>query len=79
MLRGCLTTIYKQISLQDFPSFAGTATFGCDQQRQISESIGEIVTDTCLCTKNYCNSAVTNIVHRSFILFAVVIVLVISR
>uniref|UniRef100_A0A7E4ULV9 Protein quiver n=1 Tax=Panagrellus redivivus TaxID=6233 RepID=A0A7E4ULV9_PANRE len=56
VLRGCLTSIYQQISERDY--FLSMPTIGsCDEQQHHSKYAGTSVTQTCICSSNYCNTA----------------------
>uniref|UniRef100_A0A915BLD6 FHA domain-containing protein n=1 Tax=Parascaris univalens TaxID=6257 RepID=A0A915BLD6_PARUN len=61
VLRGCLTVIYPQIPTAQLKSHSEDFS-QCDTQRQKNDDVGEIVTQTCLCTPSFCNS-VSEIPH----------------
>jgi len=54
-IRGCLGELYRDGYL-NFPLPENTASYldSCDVQRQESHNI-DVVTDTCICTKDFCN------------------------
>uniref|UniRef100_A0AC34Q2T5 Protein sleepless n=1 Tax=Panagrolaimus sp. JU765 TaxID=591449 RepID=A0AC34Q2T5_9BILA len=54
-LRGCLTSMYKQISARDY-HFTMPPIGSCDEQQDYSQHMGASVTQTCLCSSNFCNS-----------------------
>jgi hypothetical protein len=56
VFRGCLTSVYQQISAQDY-FFSMPPVGSCDEQEHYSKHIGTTVTQTCLCSTNYCNGA----------------------
>ncbi|KHN88065.1 hypothetical protein Tcan_08918 [Toxocara canis] len=56
VLRGCLTTIYPQLSSDHLESNSDDFS-ECDIKKQQTGEVGEIVTQTCLCTPSFCNSS----------------------
>uniref|UniRef100_A0A914Z1K2 Protein quiver n=1 Tax=Panagrolaimus superbus TaxID=310955 RepID=A0A914Z1K2_9BILA len=58
IFRGCLTSVYQQISARDY-SFSMPPVGSCDEQEHSSKHIGTTVTQTCLCSTNYCNGALS--------------------
>jgi len=61
VLRGCLTSIYRQLPTQMLHDYVANrnSISSCDEMRQETDVIGDIVTETCLCSTSYCNSGWT--------------------
>lgn len=82
VLRGCLTTFYKQSPIDEFPlpmlMAGGIFPNSCDRQNQTTDTIGEIITDTCLCTKDFCNGVNSNTVISQGTLLASLLVVAVS-